>query len=185
MQRPSSSSKFPLGSSLPKFTLKNVDGRTIDNNYFQGSKAALVVFTCNHCPYVKGSDNEFLEIVKRFMSRGLKVIAISSNDAEKYPEDGPEKMKEKAKALDLPYPYLYDASQEVARRFDAQCTPECYLFDEKLELVFHGALNDSPREPSRVSKHFLSEAVEAVLNSEIPALQYAPPLGCSIKWSHT
>ncbi len=183
MQRAGSSSKLPIGSALPNFSLPNVDGNRIDSSYFANATASLVVFSCNHCPYVKGSEDRLVRIVRDFEQRGLKAVAISSNDADQYPEDSFEKMKEKAAAVRLPYPYLYDASQEVARAFDAACTPECYLFDASGKLVYHGPINDSPKDSSRVTVEQLRTAVEQLLSGTPPSPEYVHPLGCSIKWS--
>lgn len=182
MQRESTSSKFPLGSKLPAFELKNVDGKQTGSGYLAGAKAALVVFSCNHCPYVKGTDEMLLRIVSRFAPEGLKTVAISSNDAAQYPEDSFEKMKEKAISMRLPFPYLYDETQEVAKAFDAACTPEMYLFDSQSKLVYHGTINDSPRDPSKVTKDYLSAAIASVLEGGTPEPQYVHPVGCSIKW---
>lgn len=182
MQRESSSVRFALGSSLPKFSLPNALGGTIDQSYLSGGKAALVAFVCNHCPYVKGSEEMLIGIVRRFEQQGLKTVAISSNDALQYPDDSFEQMKAKASQMDLPYPYLYDESQAVAKSFDAACTPEFYLFDRAGVLVYHGAISDSPRDPKKVTKDYLSEAIAAALDGKIPSPQFVHPLGCSIKW---
>ena len=123
-----------------------------------------------------------ISIVKRYQEDGLKTVVINSNDAGKYPEDSYDKMKEKAQALGLPYPYIHDESQDVARSFDAACTPEFYLFDHDGVLVYHGTINDSPRDPSKVTKDYLSQAIEAVLEGRTPDPQFVHPLGCSIKW---
>ncbi len=182
MERDTISTAFPLGSRLPSFELLNVDGNRIGSEYLSGCKAGLVAFLCNHCPYVKGSEDMLISIVRRFEADGLKTLVINSNDAVKYPEDSFEKMKEKAVAHALPYPYLYDEAQDVARLFDAACTPEFYLFDRDGKLAYHGTINDSPRDPSRVTKDFLSKAIEAVLEGRTPEPQFVHPLGCSIKW---
>ena len=182
MQRPALSDNFPLGSKLPQFSLKNIDGREVDPNYFLGSKAALVVFSCNHCPYVKGSEEMLIKIVKHFDPLGLKTVSINSNDSSQYPEDSFEKMKDKAKRMSLPYPYLYDESQDVARLFDAACTPECYLFDVGLRLVYHGPINDSPGNPGAVKTDFLAPAISSVLAGQSPQTSFVHPIGCSIKW---
>ena len=182
MERDTISSAFPLGSRLPSFELFNVDGNRLGSESLTGAKAGLVAFLCNHCPYVKGSEDMLISIVKRFQADGLKTLVINSNDAAKYPEDSYEKMKEKAVAQGLPYPYLYDESQDVARLFDAACTPEFYLFDRDGKLAYHGTINDSPRDPSRVTKDYLSKAIEAVLEGRTPEPQFVHPLGCSIKW---
>lgn len=183
MERTSLSEKFPVDSRLPDFTLRATDGSLVSSSaFFAGARAALVVFACNHCPYVKGSDHELIELARRYGEEGLRVLAISSNDAVKYPEDSFEKMGEKAATLSLPFPYLYDETQEIARLFDAQCTPECYLFDAHMALAFHGAINDSPRDSRAVTKHFLRDAVEQVLNEGKATPAFAHPTGCSIKW---
>jgi peroxiredoxin len=182
MERETISTTFPLGSPLPSFELVNVDGARIGSEYLLGAKAGLVAFLCNHCPYVKGSEDMLISIVKRFQGAGLKTLVINSNDAVKYPEDSYEKMREKAVAHSLPYPYLHDESQEVALLFDAACTPEFYLFDHEGKLVYHGTINDSPRDPSRVTKDYLSKAIESVLEGRTPEPQFVHPLGCSIKW---
>lgn len=182
MERTSPSHKLTIGDSLPNFELPSVDGRSIGTSYFQGAKAVVVAFTCNHCPYVKGSEEELISLVRRFQGQGLRAVAINSNDPVKYPEDNFEEMKKKAIAMDLPYPYLFDASQGVARAFDAECTPEIYLFDDQLKLVYHGTINDSPRDSSKVTKHFLTDAIEAVLQGSKPTQAFVHPLGCSIKW---
>jgi|688.fasta_scaffold953535_2 peroxiredoxin len=182
MERDSSSTKFALGSTMPRFELRNVDGSMVSAESLSGAKAYLVGFLCNHCPYVKGSEEQLIKIVQKYAPDGLKAITINSNDATKYPEDGFESMKQKAQAMSLPYPYLYDESQEVARMFDAACTPEFYLFDRNRTLVYHGTINDSPRDPSRVTKDYLSHAIVAVLEGRTPDPHFVHPLGCSIKW---
>jgi peroxiredoxin len=182
MERISGSTSFVLGSALPDFSLRNVDGTTIGSDYLSGAKAYLVGFLCNHCPYVKGSEEMLINIVRRFQPEGLKVVTISSNDAAQYPEDSFDKMQEKAQGMNLPYPYLYDESQQVAKLFDAACTPEFYLFDRNRVLVYHGTINDSPRNPDKVTKDYLSDAIVAVLEGRTPEPQFVHPLGCSIKW---
>jgi thiol-disulfide isomerase/thioredoxin len=182
MERTAGSTKFALGSAMPSFALKNIDGTTIGSEYLKDGRAYLVGFLCNHCPYVKGSEEMLIEIVKRHQPDGLKVVMISSNDAIQYPDDGFEKMQEKARSMQLPYPYLYDESQEVAKMFDAACTPELYLFDHNRVLVYHGTVNDSPRDASKVSKDYLSEAIVSVLEGHTPDPQFVHPIGCSIIW---
>ena len=182
MERSSLSDKFPIGSQLPAFELPATDGTQKGSAYLNGGKAALVMFSCNHCPYVKGSEDQFINIVRKFQNDGLRVVSISSNDAVKYPEDGFDKMKEKANSMNLPYPYLYDEAQEIARIFDAACTPEFYLFDGAGKLAYHGTINDSPRDASKVTKEYLSQAITAVLEGQSPQLAFTHPLGCSIKW---
>lgn len=182
MERENSSDKFPIGSKLPTFNLPNVDGKQIGDSYLREGKFSLVVFTCNHCPYVKGSEAMLVELIKQYQSKGLKVAGISSNDARQYPDDSFEKMKEKAAHMNLPFPYLYDESQEVAKLFDAACTPECYLFDGSHLLVYHGGVNDNPKNASSVTKGYLARALAQVSEGKKPDPAFTHPLGCSIKW---
>lgn len=181
MQRTESSSSLPLGSKLPAFKLKNVDGRMLDQSYLNG-RANLVGFLCNHCPYVKGSEEMLIEIVRRFEPQGLRAVTINSNDALTYPEDSFEMMQTKAREMNLPYPYLHDETQNVACLFDAACTPEFYLFDSSGTLVYHGTINDSPRDPAKVKQDYLSAAIAAILQAKQPDPAFVHPLGCSIKW---
>jgi peroxiredoxin len=182
MERTTSSSTLKIGGKLPEFNLKSTSGDMISESYFEGAKGALVIFTCNHCPYVKGSEKHLLSYVREYLKKGLKVVAVSANDPEKYPEDGFEKMKERALELSLPYPYLFDESQEVAKRFDAACTPECYLFNASLDLIYHGTINDSVRDPAHVKNHYLLEAIKQLFSEETVNPSYVNPIGCSIKW---
>jgi peroxiredoxin len=167
---------------MPIFSLPDVEGGVVANTYFDGSQAGLVVFTCNHCPYVKGSEDSLIAIITPYLEKGLRVISISANDAVKYPEDSFENMKARAKAMKLPYPYLFDESQQVARSFDAECTPECFLFDAYQRLAYHGAINDSPRDPTKVTTQYLETAIRQLLSGEAPSPAFAHPIGCSIKW---
>lgn len=183
MERSSQSTNFSIGSELPEFSLPNIDGTIVSaRTYFEGAKSALVIFTCNHCPYVKGSEEALNKLVRELLPAGLRVLAISSNDVLQYPEDSFEKMREKSDSLSLPYPYLYDESQEVARQFDAACTPECYLFNADFKLCFHGTINDSPRDPSKASKSYLAHALKQSLAGLNPDPEFVHPIGCSIKW---
>ena len=182
MQRSTQSDKFPIGTALPTFSLKNIDGSKITESYFHGAKASLVAFMCNHCPYVKGSEQALIEIVKKYRNDGLRAVTINSNDAAQYPEDGFEQMQEKAERMALPYPYLYDETQRVAKQFDAACTPELYLFNEQLQLAYHGTINDNPKDSSKATKDFLSSAIEQVLKHQKADPSFVHPIGCSIKW---
>jgi len=182
MQRDNTSQNFPLGTQLPDFSLPSTQGESVGSDYLRGSKASLVAFICNHCPYVKGSEQHFIDIVREFQPLGLKVVAISSNDSVQYPEDSFENMREKSARQELPFPYLYDESQSVARLFDAACTPEFYLFDRDGKLQYQGAINDSPRDAAKVTRDYLSQAIRDVLEGKLPNPQFVNPLGCSIKW---
>jgi peroxiredoxin len=184
MERTESSAVFPIGSKLPQFRLKNVDGNLVSSLEVLGTaKALVVVFTCNHCPYVKGSEEYLIETLKKFENEGVRGLAINSNDPVRYPEDSFEKMQEKARAVNLPYPFLLDQDQNVARAFDAACTPECFLFNGEGVLVYHGAINDSHRDSSKVSQNHLGRAIEQLLAGLEVSPAYVHTMGCSIKWS--
>lgn len=182
MQRESLSTTFRLGSKLPKFDLRSVAGKMVGDSYLREGDLAMVVFSCNHCPYVKGSEEQLIAIVRRFEGQGLRTVVINSNDATKYPEDDFAHMQAKAKEMDLPYPYLHDESQEVARAFDAACTPEVYLFDAAGTLIFHGTVNDSPQDKSRAKRDYLTHAIEQAFAGQSVDPAFVHPIGCSIKW---
>ena len=182
MKREISSDKFPMGTQLPQFSLKGVRGSSFDSGSTPIDKGLLIVFTCNHCPYVKGSEAELMQVARRYGTEGLKTVTINSNDPIKYPEDNFEKMEERAKNLGLPYPYLFDATQEVARLFDAACTPESYLFDKNRTLVYHGAINDNPKDSGAAKQFHLRQAVEQLLSGKAVNPAFVHPFGCSIKW---
>lgn len=180
--RENQSASFGIGSHMPKFRLKSVDESWIDETYFAASKCSLIVFSCNHCPYVKGSEEMLISTIKKFSREDLKCVSISANDPIQYPEDSFENMKRKAEAMKLPYPYLFDEDQSVAPLFDAECTPECYLFDGNYKLVYQGAINDSPRDASKVTKNYLETAITQVLEGQTPHPSFVHSIGCSIKW---
>jgi hypothetical protein len=186
MERIDGSKQFPIGSFLPHFSLTQAtplgsELSVIDDTYLRGGDAALVVFTCNHCPYVKGSQQGLLTAIEPYLpSNRLRVVAISANDAARYPEDSFDAMR--ANASIYPFPYLYDESQEVAKLFDAACTPEVYLFDSAGVLVYHGGIVDTPREPSRVTVNYLGAALKQVFAGEMVDPSFVRSIGCSIKW---
>lgn len=182
MERESRSLKFPIGSALPQFELPNVDGSRLGSAWLRDGQAALVVFGCNHCPYVQGSEALLIDIARKYEKQGLRTVMINSNDAQQYPEDSFLNMQKKAAALLLPYPYLFDESQTIARLFDASCTPECYLFDSAHRLVYQGAITDKPRDPGAGRADLLSPVIEQVLAGKKPATDFTHPIGCSIKW---
>lgn len=184
MQRDSGSAKFPIGSELPPFLLPNVNGSTLDNRYFDAASLSLVVFACNHCPYVIGSEKMLFDTIREFEGQGVKSVIISSNDPIQYPEDSFEKMQQYAKVKDIPCPYLFDETQEVARSFDAQCTPECFLFNSDKKLIYHGTINNSPRYPEQVNTNFLEIALSQACSGKNPEPSFVHPIGCSIKWKN-
>lgn len=178
------STMLPLGTPLPAFSLVNVvDGRLVSSADFAGDRALLVMFICNHCPYVKHVLKEIGRIAAEYRPKGVGIVAISSNDVQAFPDDAPEPMKALAKAEGWTFPYLFDEAQTVAKAFNAACTPEFYLFDEKRQLVYRGQLDDSrPKNAEPVTGKDLRAALDAVLGGQPVSPDQKPSVGCNIKW---
>ncbi|MBL0308260.1 MAG: thioredoxin family protein [Bacteroidetes bacterium] len=181
------SNMIPLGTNAPDFSLPDtVSGKTFTLKELQSDKATLVLFISNHCPYVKHVNEQLVKLAHDYMPKGVKFIAISSNDAEAYPDDSPDRMKETALALKYPFPYLYDKSQEVAKAYDAACTPDFYLFDGDMKLVYRGQLDDSrPSNGLPVTGYDIRKALDNVLSGKPLSPDQRPSIGCNIKWKHT
>jgi len=178
------STMLPLGTRAPAFTLTNaVDGRSVSLADYEGRPALLVMFICNHCPYVQHVLKEIGRLAADYSSRGLAIVAINSNSAETHPQDGPEHMKTLAIAEGWAFPFLFDESQAVAKEYKAACTPDFFLFDSEQRLAYRGQLDDSrPGNAIPVTGSDLRRAVDAVLEgSPIPEEQ-KPSMGCNIKW---
>ncbi|MCW5776924.1 MAG: thioredoxin family protein [Phycisphaeraceae bacterium] len=177
------STMLALGTPAPAFTLEDaVSGRTVSLADFAG-RPLLVMFICNHCPFVKHVRGELAKIGRDYGERGVGTVAICSNDAEKYPDDGPAKMRDEARAAGYTFPYLFDAAQDVAKRYRAACTPDFFLFDKQHRLVYRGQLDDSrPSNGIPVTGRDLRAALDAVLKGETPAADQKPSIGCNIKW---
>jgi thiol-disulfide isomerase/thioredoxin len=177
------STMLPLGTRLPEFTLRNVvDGRTVASGEF-GEPALLVMFICNHCPYVQHVKQEIGRVAADYAPRGLGAVAISSNDVAAFPDDAPDKMKDLALAEGWRFPYVFDETQEVAKAFRAACTPEFYLFDRQRQLVYRGQLDGSrPKNEIPVTGRDLRAALDALLSGKPVPAEQIPSVGCSIKW---
>ncbi len=177
---------LPLGTVATDFNLPDiVEGKNKSLDDVRGAKGTVVMFICNHCPYVKHVEPMILEMAGKYQDLGVGFVAISSNDIENYPEDAPEKMKELALHHQYSFPYLYDESQEVARAYDAACTPDFYLFDENNLLVYRGRLDDSnPKNGKPLTGKDLGDAIQALLNQEKINQNQLPSIGCSIKWKN-
>jgi peroxiredoxin len=174
---------LPLGTKAPDFSLVNVDGRTVSLGDLKESPALLVIFMCNHCPYVKHLADALANFTGQYMAKGLAVVGISSNDVANYPADSPEKMVAEAEERGYPFPYLYDETQEVAKAYRAACTPDFYLFDGSRRLVYRGQFDSSrPDSGIPITGSDLRAAVEAVLGGRKPATEQKPSIGCNIKW---
>jgi thiol-disulfide isomerase/thioredoxin len=178
------SSAFPLQSVAPSFELLNtVTGHYQKLKDLKGEKGTVILFICNHCPYVIHINKILVQVANTYQSKGIDFIAISSNDIERYPMDGPEFMKEAALLLKYPFPYLYDETQEIAKVYHAACTPDIYLFDDELKSVYHGQFDDSrPGNNVPVSGENLIEAMDALLKSKRILKDQKPSIGCGIKW---
>ena len=177
------STMLPLGTTAPKFGLPDPSGKFVSLDDFKDVLALLVVFICNHCPYVKHIRAQFASLAKEYQSRGVGIVAINSNDVESYPEDRPEKMAEEIKQVGYTFPYLYDQSQQVAKAYRAACTPDLYLFDRDRRLVYRGQFDDSrPGNGRPVTGKDLRTALDAVLAGRAVPGKQKPSLGCNIKW---
>jgi peroxiredoxin len=181
----SSSNSLRLGSPLPDVRLVDAtDGGMVDVGALAvGKRGTLVAFICNHCPYVVHMRAELVRLGHEALDLGFGVFAINSNDARTYPQDGPEAMARLARSEKWRFPFLFDESQAVARAFDAQCTPDLYLFDARATLAYHGQLDDSrPSNGKPLTGRDLRAAIDAVAAGRAPAADQKPSVGCSIKW---
>ena len=177
------STMLALGTSAPDFDLADFDGHRHRLGDFASSPALLVVFTCEHCPFVRHVRAEFARFAREYAPRGLAVVAINSNDLEAYPQDGPDAMREEARAFGYDFPYLLDAQQEVARAYRAACTPDFFLFDAGRRLVYRGQFDDSrPGNGRPVTGADLRRAVDDLLAGRPVDAEQFPSLGCNIKW---
>lgn len=181
------STKLELGSSAPDFNLSNTcpdyGGATVSLSQFQDDKALLVVFMCNHCPYVLHIIEGLVAMVKTYQPLGLGMVAISVNDIDTHPDDTPEKMATMAAKFGFTFPYLYDESQQSARDYQAVCTPDLFLYDENQRLAYHGQFDHSrPGGDVPVSGADLKRAIDHVLQRKPLTSPQAPSVGCSIKW---
>lgn len=177
------STMLPTGTKAPAFRLPDTAGKPVSLEEFKDAPALLVAFICNHCPYVKHIRSKFAEVARDYQSRGVGVVAISSNDAQSYPDDSPEQMANEVKLAGYSFPYLYDESQEVAKAYQAACTPDFFLFDRDRQLVYRGQFDDSrPGSGRPVTGKDLTAAVDAVLAGRPVASEQRPSVGCNIKW---
>lgn len=178
------STMLPLGTIAPDFTLMDaVSLNTLSLKNIRGKKGTVVMFICNHCPYVKHVNDEIVRISNDYRVTGFGFVAISSNDVEKYPEDSPMEMWRTAQRVGYPFPYLYDKTQEVAKAYNASCTPDFYLFDAELKLVYRGQLDNSrPGNGIPVNGRDLREAMDNILSNNPQRKDQKPSMGCNIKW---
>lgn len=178
------STMLELGTKAPEFSLPDtITGKTVNLKDYRGNKALLIIFMCNHCPYVKRIKEELVKYAADYLPKGVGIAAVSSNDVENYSDDSPEKMKEDAEKFGYPFPYLFDETQEVAKAYKAACTPDLFLFNEKHELVYRGQFDSSrPGNQQPVTGKDLREATDKVLAGEPIPEEQIPSIGCNIKW---
>ncbi|MCB0350355.1 MAG: thioredoxin family protein [Bdellovibrionales bacterium] len=173
-----------LGQALPDFTLPTVDGKTWSSQSIHSAPVKVIVFMCNHCPYIKAIENRLIQAAKELKAKGVPFIGICSNDSDEYPEDHPNELLKSWREKNYNFPYLVDETQAIAKAFDAVCTPDFFVFDNQNKLRYRGRLDDSWKDESKVTQHELMDAVDALLNNKEPSLEQRPSMGCSIKWKN-
>lgn len=171
-----------IGEAAPSFVLPGVGGGTHRLEDFAEAAGLVVIQMCNHCPYVIGYQERMNALARRYQPQGVRFVGINSNDAARYPSDSFDNMVIRAREVDLPFPYLYDEDQELAKALGAERTPEFFVFDRARRLAYHGRLDDNLEEPERVQRAYLADAIEAVLAEGEPEVKETPPVGCSVKW---
>ncbi|MFI1745850.1 thioredoxin family protein [Thalassobellus sediminis] len=178
------SNMIPLGTQAPDFNLLDtVSDSILSLQQLKGSTGTVIMFICNHCPFVIHINSKIVEIANDYRLKGIQFIAISSNDVVNYPQDSPEKMKVLAKNEGYPFPYLYDQYQEVAKAYDAACTPDLYLFNKELKLIYRGQLDDSrPGNGLPVTGNDLKHALDCIIEDKENTAIQKPSIGCNIKW---
>lgn len=180
------SNMIPLGTKAPDFQLPDtVSGRQLSLSELKSDKATVIMFICNHCPYVKHIQNGLVKLANDYIPKGVTFIAINSNDVLNYPDDSPENMKKVAKKLGYPFPFLFDESQSVAKAYDAACTPDFYIFDKEMKLVYRGQMDDSrPWNGKPVTGRDIRKALDSVLGGNEVSDEQVPSMGCNIKWKN-
>ncbi len=178
------SNMIPLGTKAPGFNLPDaVSGTEMSLEQLKSDKATVIMFICNHCPYVKHVQRGLVELANDYISKGVAFIAINSNDVANYPDDSPENMKKDAERLGYPFPYLFDESQQIAKAYDAACTPDFYIFDSELNLVYRGQMDDSrPGNGKPVTGEDIRKALDQILSGQSITEDQIPSIGCNIKW---
>lgn len=175
--------KLPLGTPAIDFNLKGIDDQMHDLSKYSTAKVLVIVFTCNHCPYAQAVWPRLIALQKKYSATSqVQFLALNPNNNPAYPDDSFEKMKEFAQEWGINFPYLQDTTQQVARAYKAQCTPDIYVFNEARKLAYHGRVDDNWKEPAKVTKHELDDAIAALTKGEKPSEFQHPCIGCSIKF---
>jgi peroxiredoxin len=172
----------PLGTPAHDFSLEGIDSKTHSLKSYSEKEIIVIIFMCNHCPYVKAVLKRIIALQNEFIDRGVQFIGINSNDATRYPDDSLENMKIIAKENDFSFPYLIDPSQEVAKSYDAVCTPDLYVYGKNRKLVYRGRIDDNWEDSEKVTQQDLKLALENILSLEVITSKQIPSMGCSIKW---
>ena len=176
------SEKKKIGAPAPDFQLKGVDGKLYSLESFRDKKVLVVMFICNHCPYVQAIEDRILQLQRDYAAQSVQLVGICSNDPTDYPEDSPANLKKRWQEKDYRFPYLIDETQDVARAYGAVCTPDLYAYDAERKLAYHGRFDDNWQNPRKVSRQDLREALDALLSGKRPSQDQVPSMGCSIKW---
>jgi peroxiredoxin len=173
-----------IGSQAPDFNLPGIDGKKYSLGSYKDNQALIVIFSCNHCPYVQAYEDRIKQIQEDYKSKGVFVVAINSNEDSGYPEDSFENMKKRASEKKFNFPYLRDDEQSVARAYDATHTPEIFLFDKNKKLAFHGKIDDNWQEPKKVQNHYIENALDELLAGKEISVPETFTIGCTIKWKN-
>jgi peroxiredoxin len=177
------STMLPIGTQAPDFSLPDINGHLVSRDNFKDAPAFLVIFMCNHCPYVKHVQKELAKLAAQYQAKGVAVVGINSNDIQSFPDDSPKNMAQEAERMCYTFPYLYDDTQEVAKAYKAACTPDFFLFDADQRLVYRGQMDDSrPGTNIPVTGKDLRSALDAVLEGDTVTEAQKPSMGCNIKW---
>ncbi len=172
---------IPLAERAPSFTLPGVDGELHSLADYAGSELLVLIQSCNHCPYVLAWEGRMIAIQSEYADRGVRVVAVNSNDASRYAADSFDEMQARSRREGFNFDYLYDEGQSLARALGAERTPEVFLFDRERRLAYHGAIDDN-RDETAVTRHYLRDALDALLGGARPAVSETPPVGCTVKW---
>ena len=179
---PVSPEDLNIGSKAIPFNLKGVDGKNYSLNDFNGKKVLCIIFSCNHCPYVKAVEDRINSLAKQYSSESFALICINSNDENTYPEDSYDEMVKRSKEKGFSFPYLHDSTQAAAKAYDAVCTPDIYLYDNNRILRYRGRLDDNWKDETKVTRKELQMAIDMLLNDKEIDFEMVPSMGCSIKW---
>jgi peroxiredoxin len=171
-----------LGTRCPDFRLPAVDGRSYARDDFAASPVLVVMFICNHCPYVKAVEDRIIRLAREFGALGAQLVGICANDAATYPDDAFDQLAARWRSRNYGFPYLHDETQEVARAFGAVCTPDIFVYDRDRRLAYRGRIDDAWKDEAKVQRRELAEAIEALLAGKTPSSAQRPSMGCSIKW---